>query len=173
MGRSALDAFEFFLTCLAVDAQIGGRSCFESPDAYFYAAAFTVAVFVLVDFLEGFFDLGKQFAFAVPGAELHTYIAFLRGAITRVRVAAGIDFHVIDCTVDFLHEFETPSIEDLAKVRFLIGIHVAFAFLDIIRRYAVVRREVSRSATHVGRLAEGNVQINIHVIQGQLRRTFR
>jgi hypothetical protein len=53
----------------AVNAKVGSRSCFQSADADLYAARITVAIFIVVNVVNGLVDLFDEFAFAVAGAQ--------------------------------------------------------------------------------------------------------
>src|SRR5476651_1576598 len=112
---------------LAVNAHVGGRAGFQSLDANFDAAGLAPAIFFVFDQLQRFVYLLDQLALTITGAQFKAELFFLAGTICRVREVGRFVFHVIDCTVDFLHQVLFPLIQDLGEVSAHGLAHVLFA----------------------------------------------
>src|SRR5688500_5085332 len=76
--------FSYFIQSLAVYAEGGGGTRFETFETDFHTATFAIAVIAGVYFCDRFINFLDQLALAVTITQFQRHIRFLTGAIVRI-----------------------------------------------------------------------------------------
>src|SRR4051794_29738413 len=140
-SRSAVElALLDLIERLAVDALRRGRTRFEASQTDLDTAGIAVAVVFLIDPFDRLVDLLDQLAFAVAGAQLDAELFLLRRAISRIRKIRRFVLHVMYGAIDLFHQLLAPLQQNVAEMVELLGVHVSFAALGLVRDEVLERR---------------------------------